>query len=170
MTNKVVWMLASSALKSGLLVARFNFRGVGASEGLYDDSRGETEDALAVVATLRTMLPGRPLVLAGFSFGAYVSLKAAAQATPAALVSIAIPFGHYIDGAVPPPHPQCPWLAVHSTDDDTVAFTATRAVLDGYSPPPEFVRFEGAGHFFHGRLGELQAVVQPFLQRVIEPM
>lgn len=169
MTNKVVWTLASSALKAGLLVARFNFRGVGRSAGLYDESRGETADTLAVVDSVRRLLPDRPLVLAGFSFGAYVSLKAAATARPAALVSIAVPFGRYVDGAAPPPHPQCPWLAVHSTDDDTVAYTETVATLEAYTPPPAFVRFEGAGHFFHGRLTELQQAVQPFLERALGP-
>jgi alpha/beta superfamily hydrolase len=167
MTNKVVWTLASSALKTGLLVARFNFRGVGRSAGLYDESRGETADALAVVEALRRLLPETPLVLAGFSFGAYVSLKAAATARPAALVGISGPFGRYVDGGANPPHPHCPWLTVHSTDDDTVDYESTRAVLDSYDPPPQFVRFEGAGHFFHGRLTELQAVVQPFLDNAL---
>lgn len=165
MTNKVVWALASSALKAGLVTARFNFRGVGRSAGLHDDARGEVDDTLAVVAALRALRPDAPLVLAGFSFGAYVSLKAAVRLRPAALVSIAVPFGRYVDGAAPPPRPQCPWLAVHSFDDDTVAYAETRAVLDAYTPPPEFVRFDGAGHFFHGRLVELQAAVQPFLER-----
>jgi alpha/beta superfamily hydrolase len=167
MSNKVVWTLASSALKAGLVVARFNFRGVGRSAGLYDESVGETADALAVTAALRSLVPETPLVLAGFSFGAYVSLKAAAHAKPAALVSIAIPFGRYVDGAAPPPHPQCPWLAVHSTGDDTVDYDATLAVLEAYTPPPQFVRFEDAGHFFHGRLTDLQTAVQPFFEKVV---
>lgn len=165
MSNKVVWTLANAAQKAGLVVARYNFRGVGASEGRHDHAIGETEDLLAVVAALRRQQPGLPLLLAGFSFGAYVSIKAAATARPQALVTIAPPFGRYVDSREPPPHPGCPWLAVHSLDDDTVAFEDTRAVLEAYAPPPELVRFETAGHFFHGQLGPLQQVVQAFIEK-----
>lgn len=164
MSNKVVYTLASAALKAGLVTARFNFRGVGRSEGRYDEARGETDDTLAVVDWLRQRLPAGPLLLAGFSFGAYVSLKAAARTHPALLVSASIPFGKYVDAAEPPPHPGCPWLAVHSVDDEVVEFETTRRVLETYAPPPRLVRLEGAGHFYHGRLGELQQIVQPFLQ------
>jgi len=164
MTNKVVWTLSTSALKAGLVVARYNFRSVGQSEGLFDNTVGETEDALAVAAWLRERVSGVPLLLAGFSFGAYVSIKAASIAKAAALVTVAPPFGRYVDSSAPPPHPNCPWLVVHSTDDDTVAFEDTRAVVDAYVPPPTLVRFESAGHFFHGQLGPLQAAVQPFIE------
>ncbi len=165
MSNKVVYALASSAMQAGLLTARFNFRGVGRSAGRYDNARGETDDALAVTAWLRELLPGMPLVLAGFSFGAFVSLRAAAAARPALQVSVSIPFGKYFDNAEAPPHPGCPWLAVHSVDDDTVNYEETRAALLAYTPPPQFVRFEDAGHFYHGRLTELQQAVLPFLQQ-----
>ncbi len=172
MTNKVVYTLAASALKADYATARFNFRGVGKSTGLYDEARGETDDALAVEAWLRAQLAlvsGQdaatlPLVLAGFSFGAYVALKAAARRRPQKLVSIAIPFGRYVDASEPPPHPQCPWLAVHSHDDDVVAFDATASALRAYQPPPKLVEFDGAGHFFNGRLTELQDIVLPFMQ------
>lgn len=169
MTNKVVWTLANAAQKAGLLVARYNFRGVGQSEGLYDNAIGETDDALAVTRWLRAQAPDAPLLLAGFSFGAYVSIKAANVAKPAALVTIAPPFGRYIDNGAPPPRPACPWLVVHSADDDTVAFEETRAVLEAYAPPPVLHRFETAGHFFHGQLGALQAVVQPFIHHHFPP-
>lgn len=164
MSNKVVYTLAAAALKCGWIAARFNFRGVGKSTGLYDEARGETEDVHAVAAWLRQRLPAAPLMLAGFSFGAYVSLKAAAQLKPVRQISIAPPFGRYVDGGAAPPHPGCPWLVVHSRDDEVVSFAETRAVLEGYRPPPRLVEFDGAGHFFHGRLGELQQVVVDFMQ------
>lgn len=167
MTNKVVYTLASSALKAGLATLRFNFRGVGKSMGLYDESRGETEDALAQVAWLRAQFadaPSPPLTLAGFSFGAYVALKAAGRLQPQRLVTIAVPFGRYVDGAASPPHPHCAWLAVHSHDDEVVEFAATQTALKAYQPPPRLVEFDGAGHFFNGRLTELQDVVLPFMQ------
>lgn len=169
MSNKVVYTLASAALKAGLATARFNFRGVGASEGVHDAARGETEDALAVVAWLRARAGAQlPLCLAGFSFGAYVALKAAPQAAAARLVSVSIPFGRYVDDAAPPPHPRCAWLALHSRDDDTVDFASTQRVLRAYAPPPRLLEFDGAGHFWHGRLGELQAAVRPFLEEPLE--
>jgi uncharacterized protein len=164
MSNKVVYALASCALKAGYVTARFNFRGVGRSEGGYDEARGETDDALALVAWLRQRLPQAPLLLAGFSFGAYVALKAAARAQPALLVSASIPFGHYVDASEPPPRPDCPWLAVHSTDDEVVSFEETLRALERYTPPPRLVRLQGAGHFYHGRLADLQQAVEPFLQ------
>ncbi len=164
MSNKVVYALASAALAQGLVSVRFNFRGVGASQGVHDSARGETDDCLAVVEWLRAQQPGLPLLLSGFSFGAYVSLKAAACARPAALVSIAPPFGRYFDEAAQPAHPGCPWLAIHSRDDDTVAYEETAAILRGYDPPPTLVTVDGAGHFFHGRLQEIGKAVAPFLQ------
>ncbi|MDR3416294.1 MAG: alpha/beta fold hydrolase [Nevskia sp.] len=166
MSNKVVYALASCALKAGLLTARFNFRGVGRSEGRYDAARGETLDALAVCAWMRQQLPDEPLLLAGFSFGAYVSLSAAAEARPALMVSASVPLQRLHDAGEfePPPHPGCPWLAVHGSDDEVVGYEGTRAALLAYTPPPELVTLAGAGHFYHGRLGELQQAVLPFLQ------
>ncbi|MGQ0621649.1 MAG: alpha/beta hydrolase [Panacagrimonas sp.] len=164
MSNKVVYSLGSTALKHGLVSVRFNFRGVGKSQGVHDQGRGETRDCLAVVAALRaTMPPGAPLLLAGFSFGAFVSLSAARSAGAAALVSIALPFGRYFDGAANPPHPGCPWMALHSRDDDTVPYAETMAILDSYSPSAERISVDGAGHFFHGRLKDIQDAVTAFL-------
>lgn len=163
MTNKVVWALSNAALKCGLRTARFNFRGVGRSEGLFDDTLGETDDALAVAEALRASAPGLPLVMAGFSFGGHVALKAASRTDTAALITIAPPMGRYLKTTEPPAHPQVPWLAVHSADDDVVSYDETRAAFATYDPPPQFVHFDGAGHFFHGRLGEVEAAVRAFL-------
>ena len=109
MANKVVWTLGNAALKAGCRVIRFNFRGVGRSEGLFDDARGETEDALAVAAALRATAPGLPLVMAGFSFGGHVALKAASRIDCAALITVAPPMGRYLKTAEPPPHPRRKW-------------------------------------------------------------
>jgi alpha/beta superfamily hydrolase len=163
MSNKVVYTLASTALSHGLVAARFNFRGVGNSQGTHDSARGEVDDCLAVVDWLRALQPGQPLLLAGFSFGAFVSLQAASRAGAAALVSIAPPFGRYFDDGAAPPHPGCPWLVLHSRDDDTVSYEETAAILDTYDPPPQRVTVDGAGHFFHGRLDEVRNAMQSFL-------
>jgi uncharacterized protein len=163
MGNKVVYTLASTARAHGLVSARFNFRGVGRSQGVHDAARGEVDDCLAVVGFLRALQPGQPLLLSGFSFGAYVSLQAASRASAAALVSIAPPFGRYFDDAPPPPHPGCPWMVLHSRDDDTVSFDETAAVLATYDPAPRRVSVDGAGHFFHGRLDDVRDAMQSFL-------
>ena len=164
LTNKVTYQLAACAQKAGLAVARFNFRGVGRSAGRHDEGRGETDDTLAVAAWLRAQLPGAPLLLAGFSFGAFVSLKAAARARPQLLVSIAPPF-KYFEAEPLPPRPAAPWLVVHGRDDEVVDYAGTKAVLDTYVPPPELVTLDGVGHFFHGRLRDLEAAVSAFIHR-----
>lgn len=164
LTNKVTYTLASCALKAGLVAARFNFRGVGRSAGRHDEGRGETDDTLVVVEWLRRQAPGAPLLLAGFSFGAFVSLKAAARAHPALQVSVAPPF-KYFEGEPLPPRPDAPWLVVHGTDDEVVDYAATRAVLERYAPPPELATLDGVGHFFHGRLGDLERAVSAFIHR-----
>ena len=164
LSNKVTYTLASCALKAGLATARFNFRGVGRSDGAHDEGRGETEDTLAVVDWLRRQLPGKRLLLAGFSFGAFVSLKAAARAQPALQVSIAPPFKYFAAEPLPP-RPAAPWLVVHGRDDEVVAYADTKAILDRYEPAPELVTLDGVGHFFHGRLGDLEQAVSDFIRR-----
>lgn len=165
MSNKVAYTLAASAQKAGLYALRFNFRGVGRSEGLHDEGRGETDDAVFLAEWLGAQLPGARCVLAGFSFGAFVSLQAAARLRPAAQVSIAPPFGKYFGNAPPPPRPPCPWLVVHGIDDEVVSYEETRRTLERYAPPPELVTMDGVGHFFHGRTAELGQTVTAFLER-----
>jgi len=160
----VVYTLANAALKAGMAALRFNFRGVGKSQGTHDHGRGETDDTLAVADWMRGQLPGARLLLAGFSFGAFVSLKAAARARPALQVSIAPPF-KYFAGEPLPARPDAPWLVVHGRDDDVVSYEDTAAVLARYAPPPELATLDGVGHFFHGRLADLEATVSGFIRR-----
>ena len=169
MSNKVVYSLASTAQKLGFLALRFNFRGVGRSQGEHDAARGETQDCVQVANWLRAQAPDLPLLLGGFSFGAFVSLNASAQIRPAGLISVAPPFGRYFNDAPLPSHPGCPWMSLHSKDDEVVGFDETAAVLNAYSPPPEQRVVDGAGHFFHGRLQDVQELVQVFTQNHLPP-
>jgi uncharacterized protein len=164
-SNKVVYSLAACALKAGLYAMRFNFRGVGRSEGAHDEGRGETEDTLAVIDWMRARLPSADLLLAGFSFGAFVSLRASTRARPRLQVSVAPPYGKYLAGVPRPARPPCPWLVVHGRDDDVVSYADTTQELSHYDPAPELVSFDSAGHFFHGRLGDLQHAVSDFIER-----
>ncbi len=171
MSNKVVYALASQAGKAGLVTLRFNFRGVGNSTGLHDEGRGETDDTVWLAEQLRAALPpGAPLVMAGFSFGAFVSLKAASRVRATGLFSVAPPFSAtraiYAEGEGSPPHPGCPWSVIHSRDDDTVAYADTARVLAEYDPAPQLTTVDGAGHFFHGRLAEVGDALAALLAKV----
>lgn len=164
LSNKVTYSLASCASRSGWYALRFNFRGVGRSEGLHDEGRGETDDAVFLAHWLREQWPDAPLALMGFSFGAFIALHAAARVPAQLCVSIAPPFAKYVQ-APPPPRPAAPWLVVHGRDDEIVSYNDTLAALERYQPPPELVSCEGTGHFFHGQLKQIEEAVLPFLHK-----
>jgi uncharacterized protein len=161
MRNKVVHTVARAANRLGAPALRFNFRGVGASGGAWDEGEGETEDALAVIEWVRARWPRRPLWLAGFSFGAYVALQAARKVRPAALVTVAPPVQRFPLGAAA--DPGCPWLVVQGEADELVDYAAVVAWVAARPVPPQLVLLPGTSHFFHGRLAELQEAVQGFL-------
>jgi hypothetical protein len=161
MQNKVVHTLARAMQELGTPTLRFNFRGVGASAGVYDAGSGELEDALAACAWARRRWNCEALWLAGFSFGAAVALQAAPQAAPAALVTVAPPVGRLI--VEPLARPRGRWLVVQGDRDELVDVAIVRSWAAGFSPPPELRVLAGAEHFFHGRLGELRAAVLEFL-------
>lgn len=159
MHNKVAHTLAKAFAALGASAVRFNFRGVGASEGSYADGEGELDDALAVVDWAAQEWPGAALYLAGFSFGAAVALRAALVREPRGLATV----GLAVD-RVPPdaPAPRCPWLAVHGDRDDVVPIDAVRERLAAFEPPPELIVMQGATHFFHGKLIALGAEIERF--------
>ena len=153
--NKVVQTIARAFLAMGYRCARFNFRGVGASAGTWDEGRGESDDALAVIEALRQ--PGEPLALAGFSFGGFVAARTAealAQAgTPAERLLLVGPATRNF--AVPPVPEDT--VVIHGELDDTVPLAAT---LDWARPQGlPVVVVPGGGHFFHGQLPQLRALV-----------
>ncbi len=152
MDNKVVQTLARAFLALGHVVWRLNFRGVGASEGLYDEGHGEIDDLLALAARAREDSPNLPLALAGFSFGGYVAAQCATTLLPQRLVLVAPAVGRFPVPAVP-----AHTLVVHGEQDDVVPL---REVLDWARPGKiPVVVVPGAGHFFHGDLVLLQQLV-----------
>lgn len=161
MQNKVVHTVARAMQELGVPSVRFNFRGVGASEGRYDGGAGELDDALAVCEWARRRWDGAALWLAGFSFGAAVSLQAAATVRPASLVTVAPPVGRII--VTPLPRPPCAWLIVQGDRDELVDVAQVRRWSAGFAPPPRLAVIAGAEHFFHGRLAELRSAVIEFL-------
>lgn len=160
--NKVVYTLARVFVELGVPAIRFNFRGVGASAGTYDEGVGETADVLAVIAYGRERWPGAALWLGGFSFGAAVAVRAAGQARPQRLVAIAPGVTRVAVEGIP--SPACPWLIVQGDADDVIDPAAVLEWASRQSTPPQIRQLSGAGHFFHGRLHELRAAVLDFLQ------
>jgi alpha/beta superfamily hydrolase len=151
--NKVVHTLARSLRSGGAATLRFNFRGVGASEGAHDDGGGESADALAAVAAARARWPGLPLVLAGFSFGGAIAIRAAAAAQPQWLVAVAPAVDRVgLEGFVAP---SCPWLIVQGDADEVVASATVVEWAARRAPQARLRVLGGVGHFFHGRLHEL---------------
>ncbi|MFM1990796.1 MAG: hypothetical protein RJA99_3753 [Pseudomonadota bacterium] len=158
--NKVVQTLARALLALGHVCWRPDFRGVGATEGAYDEGRGETEDLLAVVAAARAAEPGGaalPLVLAGFSFGSFVQSRVARRlaeaGTPASrLVFVGTAASRFAVEPVP-----ADTVVIHGEVDDTVPLSA---VLD-WARPQELpvIVIPGADHFFHRRLTGLKQLL-----------
>jgi alpha/beta superfamily hydrolase len=151
--NKVVQTLAKSFLSLGYVAVRFNFRGVGKSDGVYDEGNGELDDFYAVHKYVVERYAIQKLILAGFSFGTYVVSVAAKTILPEKLVLIAPAVGKFAVENVPDNT-----LVVHGEQDDVVLLTN---VYDWARPQhlPVIV-FPGAGHFFHGDLIRLQNVVR----------
>lgn len=158
LTNKVVQTLARAFVLSGWNAVRFNFRGVGASEGAYDEGRGELDDLLAVVGAV---VPQGPLCLAGFSFGAFVTTRAVERLHAEREIERVVLVGtaaSRFDAAAVPADLHGRTLVVHGEQDDTVPLSA---VMDWARPQvlPVLV-VPGGGHFFHGQLPLLRELVQ----------
>lgn len=167
MDNKVVYTLARAALACDVVALRFQFRGVGGSEGAHDGGRGEGEDADFLLSALQAAYPDRPPLLMGFSFGAYVALACAARTKAVAgLLTVAPPLVYAGEGPVP--QPDCPWLVVHGDADDVVSCEDTRRRAQALTTPPRWQTVDGAGHFFHGQLGELRTAAEDWLNELLD--
>jgi alpha/beta superfamily hydrolase len=156
--NKVVQTLAKAFHSLGFAAVRFNFRGVGGSDGVFDDGRGELEDLLTVERFASERFGNIERVLAGFSFGSFVAASAAEQLDARYLVLIAPAVGRFPLGTVPKDT-----LVIHGEEDDVVLLSD---VFDWARPQQvPVVVFPGTGHFFHGVLIELQNLVTRFCSK-----
>ena len=158
MHNKVVTMAGRSLRELGATTVRFNFRGTGASDGEFDEGRGEVEDLRAVAAWVRAQRSGQRLWLAGFSFGAYVSLAASAGIEPGMLISIAPPAGRWDFDSIQ--LPDFPWLVIQGEEDEIVDPQAVYDWLDRADARAELVRIPDSGHFFHRKLMDLRGAIK----------
>lgn len=157
MDNKVVQTLARAFVQCGWTAVRFNFRGVGQSAGVYDDGRGELDDLLSVV---QAQAGQGPLVLAGFSFGAFVTSHAvarlAAERELAQVVLVGTAASRF-EVAPVAPELHARTLVIHGEADDTVPLASVMDWARPQSLPVTVV--PGGGHFFHGQLPLLRDLV-----------
>jgi alpha/beta superfamily hydrolase len=165
--NKVVTMTARALSELGIAAVRFNFRGVGQSEGTFDEGRGEILDLLAVTDWVRKVRPDDALWLGGFSFGSWVALQGARQLPVKQMISIAPPVGlRAFDGVMPP---ACPWLVVMPEADDIVDPQKVYDWIESLKEKPTLVRMPDTGHFFHRRLMDLRGAIKNGVRKNLPP-
>jgi alpha/beta superfamily hydrolase len=150
--NKVTYMMARGFNDAGIAAVRFNFRGVGKSAGGFDQGIGELEDCMAILDWAK----GRwsQLYLAGFSFGAYIALRASQLLRPSLLVSVALPVQYF--AADEHPMIDWPWLLLQGDADEVVNIDAVKRWLQALPHQPRMITFPGASHFFHGQVVALR--------------
>lgn len=167
MDNKVVTTLMRSYRDLGIHVIRFNFRGVGKSDGVFDNARGEQDDLRAIVAWTRENLPDVGLLLAGFSFGSSI----------AAQVSYDVPGLRHLVLVAPPveryPYARdnqfsCAACIVQGDKDERVIAQGVYDWAAALQGDIELLRYPEAGHFFHGYLTALKADLTQVLQRQLQ--
>ncbi len=163
MHNKVAHTLARAFTQMNFATLRFNFRGPEQSAGQFDEGVGELDDALAAIDWLEARLPGYPLWLAGFSFGAAIAVRAAVKRGVDGLVSVAPAVARFASGL--DAQPECPWLVVQGDEDELVSVEETIDWLNSLEPGPALQILNGAEHFFHGRLVDLRKAVVSFVEQ-----
>jgi len=166
MSNKVVQTLARAFVQAGWRAVRFNFRGVGASAGAYDEGRGESTDMLEVIAQVA---PEGTLAIAGFSFGAFVGSHVVQQLgarVPEKIVLVGSAASRFVVAPIAPElHTRT--LVLHGEQDDTVTLAS---VLDWARPQSLPVTvIPGVEHFFHGQLPLLKSLVLRHLLAPVVP-
>jgi hypothetical protein len=159
MHYKVVFRAAKALQECGAAVLRFNFRGVGRSEGAHDHGQGEQDDVRAALDEVQHRFPGLPLVLGGFSFGASMAMRVGvADERARGLFALGFPLSLTPDT---PFLAQCrkPRLFVQGGEDPFGSASEIREVVTPLPEPKRLVILEGADHFFTGRLGELEQII-----------
>jgi alpha/beta superfamily hydrolase len=169
MDNRVAYRTARGLEDAGALVLRYNFRGVGRSEGSHDRGLGEQDDLRAAMDFLRASIEDTlPLILAGFSFGSVVSAKvAASDAKVKGLLLVGAPVRthafHELLGF------GRPVACVQGSRDEHGPIDALQAAWAAIPEPKRLVIVEGAGHFFEGEQPQLQASVTALAAFLLDP-
>ena len=154
MHTKVVFQSAKALARTGCVVLRFNFRGVGLSAGAWDEGRGELDDYRAAVSFMAGKYPSLELWAAGFSFGSYIATTAGAgDDRVCALIAIAPPV-HKYDFA-PMKVSVKPKFVVHGEHDEIIALKLVRQFYAQLADPKELVEIDRANHLFDGQASEV---------------
>jgi alpha/beta superfamily hydrolase len=156
MDNKVAVTLAKTFHHLGYATMRFNFRGVGRSAGVFDEGIGETDDAQAALEHAARFYPGEHLVLAGFSFGTFVQTRLWQRIKDGRRVERLVLTGPAVNRFALDPVPD-DTIVIHGEEDDVVPLADVLTWARPQHLP--VVVFPGCGHFFHGRLTQLQRVI-----------
>ena len=162
MHNKVVFHVARTLHRVGLPVLRFNFRGVGLSEGTYDAGRGEGDDVRTALDYLAEQCPGRPLLVAGFSFGCWVGLRTGCgDERVTELAGLGLPVNNTDMTFL---H-QCakPKILLQGGRDQFGAREKVEQLIKSVPEPKRMVFVEEADHFFAGKLDEVDAALRGWL-------
>ena len=157
MANKVVHIVSDAFNKLGVASLRFNFRGVGHSEGRYDNGVGEIDDLCAAVSWFKERYPESPLWLAGFSFGSFIAFSAHEKVGAERLLLVAPPVGRF-----PFDPEQCvniPWMVIQGGKDDVVSPQEVSVWVHRCRNKPSYEWFADADHFFHGRLIRIRELI-----------
>ncbi|VAW94869.1 Alpha/beta hydrolase [hydrothermal vent metagenome] len=157
MQNKVVHTVAKSCMELGMPAIRFNFRGVGASEGHFEHGLGEQQDCIAVAQWARQQYPNRPIWLAGFSFGSFVAYQVFAKIKAERLLLVAPPVGLF--EFRPMDSINIPWCVIQGKQDEITSPGSVEAWVNKQPTPPEFYYLDDVSHFFHGKLGVLREII-----------
>ncbi len=160
--NKVVFHAARTLHRLGVPVLRFNFRGAGLSEGTHDKGRGEADDVRAALDWLAKEFPGRPLLLAGFSFGAWVGLRVGCEdARVTQVVGVGIPVNGsdlgYLRACAKPK------LFLHGRNDEHGDAGKVQSLFDDLPEPKRLAFIEAADHFFTGKLEQMAAALHEWV-------
>jgi alpha/beta superfamily hydrolase len=166
MENKVVTTLMRTYRDLGVHVVRFNFRGVGQSEGVFDNAMGELDDLLAIIDWVKNEYPQSPVMIAGFSFGSSIAARAS-YSVPALLhlTLVAPPVERYEydrDGVF-----SSPVCVIQGDQDERVIAQGVYDWVAKLHSPAELIRYSEAGHFFHGYLSALKTDLSNILLRQI---
>ncbi len=163
MHNKVVFQAAKALDSLGIAVLRFNFRGAGLSEGVHDRGNGEVDDVRAALAFMGTEFAGTPLLVAGFSFGCWVGLRAGCEdGRVEKLIGIGAPvnssdFSYLLNCAKPK-------LFVHGANDEFGDVEKVRQMVDSLPGENELAVVDRVDHFFTGRVEELGKAITEWLK------
>lgn len=157
MQNKVVHTLAKACLALGMPAIRFNFRGVGKSDGNFEHGLGEQQDCIAVANWARLQYPNRAVWLAGFSFGSFVAYQSFAAIDAQRLLLVAPPVGLFEFQAMD--QIDIPWSVIQGKEDEITPPKSVEDWVKSQNSAPSFYYLDGVSHFFHGKLTILRDIV-----------